>query len=255
MDTQTYQYLLLQMRNEYLQQLPERCDLLDSLILTLEKMPDDRDAFNELFRGVHSLKGSGGTLGVGVVTTICHQFETLLSETDARRDFGENFATRALAYVDLLRRIVALAQQENQNYAPIESELEKLRLATLQNRKTGLIAESSSTMAGFYQHALQGLPLQLVVESNGLAALGRLLHESFDFVITGREIDGLSGVALMSALRANHARNKDVAAILVTSRNEKIPESAEFNAVITRDQHLAANLLAAVQKLLLPEAA
>lgn len=249
-DVQAFQALLLQMRDDFLQQLPERCDSLDKLILILEKFPQDRDAFNELFRGVHSLKGSGGTLGVSIITTICHQLENLLTETDAQKGFGSVFATRALAYVDLLRRIEAFAQQEKPNYAVIEADLESLRKATLQSRKTGLIAETSSTMSGLYKQALQELPVQLVIEANGLVALERLLHEPFDFVVVGREINGLNGIAVMSAVRANKARNKDIPAIMVSSTSDGIPELANFGAVVLRDKNMAFNLHAAVQKLL-----
>jgi CheY-like chemotaxis protein/HPt (histidine-containing phosphotransfer) domain-containing protein len=249
-DMQAFQALLLQMRDDFLQQLAERCDRLDELILKLEKDPVDREAFNELFRGVHSLKGSGGTLGLSIITTICHQLENYLTETDAQKGFGSEFATRALAYVDLVRRIEALAQQDNPDFKMIEGDLDTLRQAMLQSRRTGLIAESSGTMSEFYKHALQELPVQLVVENNGLIALERLLHESFDFVIVGREIDGLNGIALMLALRENKSRNKDIPAILVSSTSAGISKDAGFNAILPRDKHLAANLQLALKAVL-----
>jgi chemotaxis protein histidine kinase CheA len=90
-----FQALLASMREAFLDELPERCGHFDALILSLETSPDDREAFNELYRGVHSLKGSGGTHGLSIITTICHQLENLLSETEARQAFGTVFATRA----------------------------------------------------------------------------------------------------------------------------------------------------------------
>jgi chemotaxis protein histidine kinase CheA len=211
-NAQAFQALLLQMRNDFLQQMTERCDRLGELTLTLERTPEDREAFNELYRGVHSLKGSGGTHGLSIITTICHQLENFLTETDAKQGFGSTFATRCLAYVDLLRRVELLAQQAAPKYAAIEADLDALRQSMLQSRKTGLIVESSSTMSEFYKHALHALPVQMLVENNGLTALERLLNETFDFVIVAREIYGLNGIALMSALRTNKARNKNIPA-------------------------------------------
>jgi len=70
---EAFQALLEGMRADFLAELPERCDSFDESILALEKSPDDREAFNELYRGVHSLKGSGGTHGLSIITTLCHQ--------------------------------------------------------------------------------------------------------------------------------------------------------------------------------------
>ncbi len=99
-----FQALLAKMRAEFIGELPERCNNLDDLILTLEKFPQDSDAFDALYRGVHSLKGSGGTHDLSIITTICHQFENLLTEAASEKDFGASFASRALDFVDWLRK-------------------------------------------------------------------------------------------------------------------------------------------------------
>ena len=245
-----FQALLKGMREGFLAELPERCDNCDELILTLEKSPDDREAFNELYRSVHSLKGSGGTHGLSIITTLCHQLENLLTDTDAQKGFDPVFATRALAYVDLLRQVETAAQQDKPVYSTIEAELDALRVLTLQRRKAGLIAESSTAMAGLYQKALDALPLQLTVMDNGLAALARLLHEPFDFVIVGRELKELNGVALMAALRSAQSPNQNVPAILVSSKRDAVPDHVRFSAALSRDQKLAGNLVAAVRGVL-----
>jgi chemotaxis protein histidine kinase CheA len=247
---EAFQALLEGMRADFLAELPERCDGFDESILALEKSPDDREAFNKLYRGVHSLKGSGGTHGLSIITTLCHQLENLLSETDAQQGFGTAFATRALAYVDLLRQVETTAHHDKPDYSGIEAELEALRLLTLQRRKAGLIAESSTVMAGLYQKALEALPLQLTVVDDGLTALARLLHEPFDFVIVGRELRELNGMALMAALRAGEARNQNIPAILVSSKRDAIPDQVRFSATLSRDQKLADNLVATVRAML-----
>lgn len=250
MDVGAFQVLLAKMRDDFLDELPERCDRLDELILTLEKSADDRETFNELYRSVHSLKGSGGTHGLSIVTTLCHQLENLITETDVKNGFGDAFANRALAYVDLLRRVEQLGGSGQPDYSAIEADLETLRQLGQQSRRIGLIAESSALMAGFHQKALDGLKLQLMVEKNGLTALERLLHEHFDFVIVGRELDELNGIALMAALRASHMRNQNIPAILVSSRAGAIPDHVNFSAILFRDSKLAGNLADAVKVIL-----
>lgn len=247
---ESFHELLAKMRNEFLAELPDRCDKLDDLILMLEKFPGDREVFNELYRAVHSLKGSGGTHGLSIITTICHQLENHLTETDSKEVFGQVFASRALGYVDLLRRVEELAQQQSPNYSAIEHDLEVLRQSGLQSRKTGLVVESSPMMSKFYQQILADLPLQLTMVDNGMTALERLLHEPFDFVIVGRETKELNGIALMVAVRAAQVRNHNIPAILVSSKLDAIPGHAGFKAAILRDQSLADNLIGAVRGML-----
>jgi len=131
-----FQALLAGMPREFSGELPERCDRCDDLILTLEISPNDREAFNELYRSVHSLKVRARTHGLSIITTLCHQLENLISETDARRGFGEVFATRALAYVDLLRQVERVAR-------PAQSGLFSHR-----NRAGGVAAVDSATPQG-----------------------------------------------------------------------------------------------------------
>lgn len=247
---ESFHALLAKMRSEFIGELPDRCNSLDDLILTLERFPHDSDAFNELYRGVHSLKGSGGTHGLSIITTICHQLEHLLTDTASKKDFSASFASRALAFVDLMRKVEEQLGQENLNFSAIENALEVLRKSGLASRKSVLIVESSILMVQVFKQALETLPLQLTVEDNGLSGLSRLLHESYDLVIVGRETKELNGIALMAAVRTARVRNHGIPAILVSSKNDAVPAYAGFSENINRDKDLAINLLASVRRTL-----
>jgi HPt (histidine-containing phosphotransfer) domain-containing protein/CheY-like chemotaxis protein len=247
MTADTLKALLAGMRAQFLNALPERCDQFNSLILALESTSGQEDSFNELYRGIHSLKGTGGTHGLPIITTLCHQLESLLTEAHTRKSFDDTFVTHAFAYIDLLRQIETIGHQINPDYTTIEASLATLRPAAPSRHKTGLIVESSAFMSGFYQQLLQALPLHLSLEPNGLTALARLLNEPFDIVIVGREITELNGIALMAALRASRTPNQHIPALLITSKLDAIPDHARFNAILTRDPTLADNLVAAVQ--------
>jgi two-component system chemotaxis sensor kinase CheA len=61
--------------------IPEARDLIDSSsngLLRLEKAPDDVEAVNEVFRAVHTLKGSSGLFDVPALTRLVHAAEDLL---------------------------------------------------------------------------------------------------------------------------------------------------------------------------------
>jgi len=250
-DLAAFQYLLQGMRERFLDELGERCDKFDNLILSLERNPAHHNAFDELYRGVHSLKGSGGTHGLPILTSICHQLENLLTEANGGGGFSGAVASQALAYVDLLRRVEGPGRDENPDYSMIEADLEQLRLATLESRHAVLIAETSAMMKRISQKALEGLPVRITPVDNGLTALERLLHEPFDLLILGRELKELDGVAVLAALRASQTRNRNITAVLLTSNRDDIPEFARVDHVLTRDQKLAANLRATAQQALL----
>jgi chemotaxis protein histidine kinase CheA len=239
--TEDFQYLLQGMRAAFLDDLQERCDQCDNLLLTLEKNPDDRVLFDELFRTVHSLKGSGGTHGLHIITSVCHQLEGCLAEMSAKGDFSR-LLERALKYVDLLRRVEAPGRMENPDYTGIEAEMEALRQSALQNRKSCLVAESSAMMARVYQTVLADRSIQFVMVSDGLEALSRLLRESFDFAIIGRELKDLNGIAVIAALRASQCKNQNLPVIFVSSNLDNIPDHAHINAVLPKNNRLSSTL-------------
>jgi len=244
-----FQYLLQGMRSAFLDELAERCDNLDNLILSLEKTGGSKSVFDETYRQVHSLKGSGGMHGLGIITTTCHHLEGVLTAAAAAEIFDSNFVDCALAYVDILRKIEAPGRLENPDYTSIEAELESLRRSKLKSLKAGLIAESSGMMSKMYQKSLSSKQVQLVAVNNGMLALERLLREPFDFAIIGRELKELNGIAVIAALRVSQSVNQNIPVILVTSKSDNIPEFVRFNAVLYKDKNLPGKLLTALSSL------
>lgn len=234
---ETFAALLAAMRNDFLGEMPERCDVLDASVLALQKYPRDKELFMELFRQVHSLKGSGGTHGLSVMTTICHHFEDLLSEHDAREDFGSNFASAALSYITLLRQVVEIATDHaGPDFTPVETELEILRESLQKNHKACLVVEPSASMRTLYQSILAKESLKITAVDNGLSALEALLREPFDVAIIGRELSDMDGAAVAAALRTTRGKNRDLPVILVTSNPAGLPDSARLAAVLSRNK-------------------
>ena len=69
------------MRNLLERFIPEARELIESSssgLLRLEKAPGDQDAVNEVFRAVHTLKGSSGLFPVPALTRLVHVAEDLL---------------------------------------------------------------------------------------------------------------------------------------------------------------------------------
>lgn len=232
--------LLAEMQADFLDELPERCARLEAGVLALERR--EANAFDELYRQVHSLKGLGGTFALPIVTTICHQFETFISQTDAA--FDSRKSGIALQYVDLLRKTIDPGGREPQGLAKIEQVLERLRSSNVGGRVSVLIVEGSATMRKFYQEVFSGQStVHLAVLDTGLSALERLLHEPFDLLIASREMADLNALALTAAVRESGSSNRDIPVIVVSSSPKPIPEYLRIRAKVRRDPKLAQHLL------------
>lgn len=235
-----FSQILAELQANFIDELPERCGGIEAQVLALER--GDPDAFGELYRQVHSLKGSGGTFGVPIVTTVCHQFETFLSLAHA--DFKQAESAIALRYVDLLRRIVPSEGREAAGVAGIEQALEKLRAKNMGGRFSVLVVESSAAMRRLYQEVFASRPsVHLLLADTGMSALERLLHEPFDLLVASRELSDLNAIALTAAVRESGRCNKDIPVIVVTSSPKPVPAHLKIRARIRRDPRMALQLL------------
>ncbi|MBB5022502.1 Hpt domain-containing protein [Desulfurispira natronophila] len=243
----SYAAMLEQLRQEFVQDLPDRLEQMESMALQLEQNPEDARSFEELYRQVHSLKGVGGTLGIPHITTTCHQWEGLLQEDSAHQQ--STFVDLALKYIDVLARIGQVVQEGSGDFQLCEEELDKLRRYHLQERYAVLIAESSRMMKSLFQITLQDLPLHLTVVDSGLEALERLVHNRYHLAVLGGELKELNGTAVAAALRTSTGRNRDIPLVLVTSSEPRIPD-VTIEHVLKRDKALADNLKTLMPKLL-----
>lgn len=223
--------LLTGMRDDFVAELPEHCDLLEQCVLALEQ--GAAGAFDELFRRVHSLKGSGGTFGMPLVTGVCHQFESFIRA--AKERFDPLAISHALSYVDLLRRVAETPAWDGAVATAIEHDLELLRISSMPGCASVLLVEPSIATRKFCQGVLEPLAVRLVSQERGLSALELLLHQPFDLMIAARELPDLNALALVAALRESGSRNKDIPVILISSNSSPAPTYLNINATIKRD--------------------
>ena len=238
--------LLAEMQAGFLDELPERCNRLETQVMALEQQ--QTGAFDELYRQIHSLKGAGGMFGVPVITSICHQFESFISALHTR--FERQSATAALAYVDLLRQTVTASGRAAPGLAAIEQALERMRLSSLSGRAAVLLVEPSEAMRKLYQDVFADKSIHLVTLDSGLAALERLLHEPFELLVASRELPDLNAIALMAAVRESKGRNSEIPVILVSSNPAPVPPYLRISAIVRRDTKFIATITRHVDELL-----
>lgn len=238
--------VLAEMQAGFLDELPERCNRVETQVLDLERGVSG--ALDELYRLVHSLKGAGGTFGLPLVSTICHQFENWIGETSGHGD--QRQASIGLRYVDLLRRFAAREGRTDAAIAQLEDDLERLRQQSTQGRSSVLLVEPSEVTRKLYQGVFASKNIRVLAVSRGLEALESLLHEPVDLLVTSRELPDLNALAVVAALREARVRNSDIPAILVSSSQAPVPDYLRIDARLARDPKLVANLVKEVEHLL-----
>ena len=113
--------------------LVESSEILESLsldILALENNPKDLDLLNKLFRGVHTIKGSAGFLGLVNLAKFAHKFEDLLNKLRKfELEVDSSVIDVLLISSDLLKEIIALIKEKNDDNldtAPCLAKIEAL---------------------------------------------------------------------------------------------------------------------------------
>jgi CheY-like chemotaxis protein len=240
-----FEEMLLQLRNNFLDALPEKFERIEYLLLQMERQGSDTESFNEVYRIVHSLKGSGGTFGLHIITTLCHQFEDLLSTTSQGAAFTKKQISCSLVYVDLLRTANGQIHSGNENFTQIEKRLLELRKEFAPQQFTVMLVDNSKMLNDLCAQALSGLPVCTVSIHDGLEALTRALSEPFDLVITDNEIPRLNGAALIGALRLSNSPNRHIKAIIISSNNKftlSLNQASDPDYAIFKDAKLVQNL-------------
>ena len=65
--------------NDFLMESQEMMELLDQRFVTLESDPNNH-ALDEIFRAMHSMKGSAGFLGFNHLVDVAHRGENILNK-------------------------------------------------------------------------------------------------------------------------------------------------------------------------------
>jgi len=245
--------LLTDLRNNYLAELPARFDDLDNLILDFGKSSDRVENYENLYRNVHSIKGSAGTHNLHIFSTVCHEFEDSLSEFETNLSGIDSDVIESwLKYVDLLKDAHAINTNKDNDYSNIEIKLENLRASfsdDVQHRC--LLVAPSKLQKQICESILSDNNTAISIASDGYEALGRLLSTKYDFIITNHEISMLNGIALIAAIRISNTKNKDIQAVLMTS-NETLTlnRHTDPDYILVKNNKLAENISTVVDEII-----
>jgi len=241
------QKLLLQLKQGYLEELPGRCDDLENLLLRMGAGTEVEELYDEVYRNVHSMKGSAGTHGIPFVSAICHHLEDHLNDlSEGVFSVSQEYINICLSYIDLIRKSIELEVDAS----IIDDELESLRKVFLKQNLAGIMVSDSAYINMLCQDVVSDLPVQLVTVQSGMEALERVLHQRFDFLITGKEALGLNGRALTLAVRASGSKNRNIPIVMLTSKMDaNFPRNLAPNYILKKDTLLGDKLHTSLKKI------
>lgn len=119
---------------EFVLETHENLALLDSDLITLEKNPTEKNTLAQVFRTLHSVKGTAGFMGLVKLQSVAHSAESLLSKLRAgEMQFNSIIATVLLRVVDAIREMVASIETSGDegagDYSALIADVNRLREA------------------------------------------------------------------------------------------------------------------------------
>ena len=93
---------------EFLIESNENLAQLDQEFVELEQRPKDQNLLSSIFRTIHTIKGTCGFLGFGILEAITHRAENMLSQLrEGQRRLTPGLTTLLLETVDVVKNILA----------------------------------------------------------------------------------------------------------------------------------------------------
>lgn len=128
----------------FLEEAQEIFEEMERILLELEENPENHQLVNQLFREIHTLKGSAGLVGLSNVSQVAHLFEEVLDKVRSQELLVEkSMVTILLSAHDLLKAMVDRVEnpsreidpeQQQQIQSLLEDYLEKVQIFDHENQ-------------------------------------------------------------------------------------------------------------------------
>ena len=152
---------------EFILEAREIIDRLDVDFVRLEENPSDQALVGNIFRGLHTLKGSSGFFSLKRLEKLSHAGESLLGKIragQAELDFEKS--TRLLEMNDILRQIIEGVESNRIEPAGDDQELIAVLLGLSQHEKASPIESSATTVTAVTEVLVEELIQEQIRESS-----------------------------------------------------------------------------------------
>ena len=190
---------------DFFEEAFEMLDRLEQNILILDNERNNVDAIQEIFRAVHTLKGSAGAVELVETQKYAHRFEDLLDLIRNNKiEVDDATIDVLLKGIDILKDLINTASEESEYSGDIEAEIKKLedfKNMKLGNAPASSAAESTTSTSAAPETEKKVNKYELLPNDNDLLGIIRdnveegvktkLVHVSFDPESPMRTVGGV----------------------------------------------------------------
>jgi len=120
----TGKWLMDDLLNEFLTETNESIDVVDVELVKLEQDPNNKEVLDNIFRLVHTIKGTCGFLGLPRLESVAHSSENVLGKfRDGELQVSEHAVTVILESLDRIKEILAGLEATEEEPEGDDSEL------------------------------------------------------------------------------------------------------------------------------------
>ena len=116
--------------DEFVTEAEETLEKIDPMFVELETKGYDKDILNEIFRGMHTLKGAAGFLGFQPIVDVAHRAESIMKRLrDGEMTLTRSIMDSILKSVDMIGLLIShISAKDNieENISPLLLELDSV---------------------------------------------------------------------------------------------------------------------------------
>lgn len=134
--------------DEFIQEAEEILENLDQELIELESNPTNKELLNQIFRGMHTLKGGAGFLGLESVIELAHIIESIFDKLrNDEMQLDSNKMDTILEGIDIIKNAIETLKSDYEipDVEEIREILEKLQSMLDGNEQTSTPQEEAQT--------------------------------------------------------------------------------------------------------------
>ncbi len=191
--------------NEFLTETFESIEVVDVELVELEKDPNNKSVLDNIFRLVHTIKGTCGFLGLPRLEAVAHSGENVLGKfRDGEMDVTPEAVTLILNALDRIKEILDGLEQTQEEPAGDDSEIINQLNAMAEGKTVAAVKIVEPVEAPIevsnVRPSVPGEATLDELEAAFLAAPGPDDEELAEEVVSGGKLESVGGVETVSVL-------------------------------------------------------
>lgn len=103
-----------QLKSDFVVESEEHIETIEENLLILEQNPQNKSSINEVFRAIHSIKGTSDYVNLETITQISHKLETIFDRIrKGTLEYDNELADVVLKGVDILRTLIFMLKTDD----------------------------------------------------------------------------------------------------------------------------------------------